>query len=521
MRSELEVGFVSRAFVLDVMTLLQSCCEGHNQQMQDFLRDQPQEVFDIDLVTESFHFLAVAETEVDVDNIDQLRQCLNTLVEFLQGNISRGNASTLVDAKCIELLGRMMLGDSLRGELQDEVRSSVATLLSAMLEGNNEPVRARMKATLDLEAMFKLCNDYFRGAQTLKQLLAADGVGVSQAVHALASNEETDEAEGSNNLQKRMAMRTLRQEVMLSTGFTLYLLVADLCDQTYTESKDEESDETDRSALFKVLDEDALRYYGAHTAHIEIINSQGELERVIFSYPPFCMYLTDESKRTLVEGVDRDTPGRIIFDFFERSDVLHAEMKHLAKLEEVRLWRWLVWYKPYAVSSLFVNALILNILVVGWDALEKSSQLLKPEGCRVYGQSFNLTECTFIDSGWKQLHTVLVVLIRCFGLVQTMSAVTVFLLYAMQSGPVRQDVCWRAATKLSFAEAKEQAGTSFSRRMRFLIMSTYYLFKVHQLGRYGTGWDGAAGRGRVGWGGARRGGMGQGRAGWGGVGEVR
>eukprot|EP00966_Prymnesium_polylepis_P089130 2063092-Prymnesium_polylepis.1 len=33
--------------------------------MQDYLRDQPQEVTDIDLVTEAFHFLAAAETEVD------------------------------------------------------------------------------------------------------------------------------------------------------------------------------------------------------------------------------------------------------------------------------------------------------------------------------------------------------------------------------------------------------------------------------------------------------------------------
>ena len=76
------------------------------------------------LTTEVFHFLAVAEMELDTGNVDQLQQCLVTLVEFVQGNLSQGNSRTLLNGKCIELLGRLMSADvldSLEYAQQDQV----------------------------------------------------------------------------------------------------------------------------------------------------------------------------------------------------------------------------------------------------------------------------------------------------------------------------------------------------------------------------------------------------------------
>eukprot|EP00966_Prymnesium_polylepis_P089131 2063092-Prymnesium_polylepis.2 len=113
------------------------------------------------------------------DNVDQLQQCLVTLVELVQGNVSRGNSQTLVGCKCIELLGRLIQSDVLEGlssDMRDEVRASVANLLSAMLEGNNDAVKERMKTVLDLKGMLKLCNSYYASAQSLKQQLLPDGL---------------------------------------------------------------------------------------------------------------------------------------------------------------------------------------------------------------------------------------------------------------------------------------------------------------------------------------------------------
>ena len=88
-----------------------------------------------------------------------------------------------------------------------------------------------------------------------------------------------------------------------------------------------------------MLDPAAFKFFNKCTAHVEIMNEEGQLERVVFPFPEFCHFLTAESKRNLVEGVDRDTPGRQLFDFIERSEELHAEMKYLHWLEQSMLWR--------------------------------------------------------------------------------------------------------------------------------------------------------------------------------------
>ncbi|KAL1510122.1 hypothetical protein AB1Y20_006454 [Prymnesium parvum] len=472
MRAELEKGFNSRALVVEVMLLLQQTCEGHFQEMQDYLRDQPQEVTDIDLVTEVFHFLLGAEAEVDADNVDQLQQCLITLVEFVQGNASRKNANTLIDAKCIELLSRLIQSDTLsalKNEMQDEVRAQVANLLSAMLEGNNEHVKMRMRGVIDLKAILKICNSYYLGAH---MHLDNKNLSTKSLLTSLQFEKPADGEEEGMTWRERAAIRSARRQMQLDTGFALFLLVLDLASN---DDCGEDGLEDEERGLTEALDEEALRFYRSYTAHVEIINAQGKLERVLFPFPTFCHHLTEESKQALLEHVDRDTPGRIVFDFFDAIDSLHAEMKHLAKLEGLWLWRMLLRFKPIAVRSIFSLACVVNLLVVAFDVLIRNDALLSPAGCTMQGQVVNGATCDFHDKGWQICYTVLVIVIRIFGVLQCLAALTVFLLYAMQSGPVRQDALWRAATGLNFAEAWERARTGIFVWLHFIIMSTLYL----------------------------------------------
>ena len=106
---------------------------------------------------------------------------------------------------------------------------------------------------------------------------------------------------------------------------------------------------------------------------------------MLFSFPTFCLKLTEESKKALLESVDRDTPGRTVFDFFDATDSMHAEMKHLENLERIRLWRLLLRLKPYAVRAIFATACVVNLLVIGKDFLEREDALLQPTGCRWKG----------------------------------------------------------------------------------------------------------------------------------------
>ena len=73
MRTDLERDFPSRSFVLDVLELLRLMCEGHNEDFQNFLREQPNEsIRNVDLVSEVYLLLSELEPEADETNIDQV-----------------------------------------------------------------------------------------------------------------------------------------------------------------------------------------------------------------------------------------------------------------------------------------------------------------------------------------------------------------------------------------------------------------------------------------------------------------
>ena len=131
-RDRVERPFPSRSFVIEALETLRLLCEGHNNAMQEHLREQPNDLSDIDMVSEVYQLLYALEPEIDETNIEQVRastsrpslptessaahrecscthahthtlthtcgpaarqviKCIETLTEFIQGNISRGN----------------------------------------------------------------------------------------------------------------------------------------------------------------------------------------------------------------------------------------------------------------------------------------------------------------------------------------------------------------------------------------------------------------------------------------------
>ena len=64
MRHDLEAPFPARSHVMEVLELLQLLCEGHNNEMQDFMRVQPGSMSSVDLVAEVYELLVRLEAEV-------------------------------------------------------------------------------------------------------------------------------------------------------------------------------------------------------------------------------------------------------------------------------------------------------------------------------------------------------------------------------------------------------------------------------------------------------------------------
>eukprot|EP00966_Prymnesium_polylepis_P068396 1588813-Prymnesium_polylepis.1 len=171
---------------MDVLELLRLLCEGHNIEMQDYLRVQKTQVISHDLVTEIYLFLLAlelrrklvgrsrrrlqtitralvcppgsrAQPELDETNVGQAKKAVDILVELVQGNTSRGNSNLLLQTKLVAILERVVekktLGDSGADYELNELRVSSLVLLEALLEGSSAEQCGRMLRVLDIGSL--------------------------------------------------------------------------------------------------------------------------------------------------------------------------------------------------------------------------------------------------------------------------------------------------------------------------------------------------------------------------------
>ena len=154
------------------------------------------------------------------------------------------------------------------------------------------------------------------------------------------------------------------REGALETAFQAYMLLRQLLD--YREDVAAaivDSERAPKAFSSLHLSPHTQRYFEAHLARVEIVNASGELERVYFRFPSYCLLLTEESKQALLWGVDRDTPGKQVQEFLEAAEPLRMEMQRERELCKLRVWRLLMWHKSAALNSMFIISFPLNVLI--------------------------------------------------------------------------------------------------------------------------------------------------------------
>ena len=73
LRKEIDKPFASQALATEVLRLLQLMCEGHNNEMQELLREQTyNESLDVDLLSSTYELLHALEPKLGGDNADQV-----------------------------------------------------------------------------------------------------------------------------------------------------------------------------------------------------------------------------------------------------------------------------------------------------------------------------------------------------------------------------------------------------------------------------------------------------------------
>ena len=84
------------------LKLLASLCEGHNTALQDYLREQSDNIRTTDLVSLTVELLHVLIESLDSHTMPLVVQAVDSLIEFVQGCVP--NQLAVFDAKIVDAL---------------------------------------------------------------------------------------------------------------------------------------------------------------------------------------------------------------------------------------------------------------------------------------------------------------------------------------------------------------------------------------------------------------------------------
>eukprot|EP00760_Papus_ankaliazontas_P031379 PhM_4_TR5257/c0_g1_i1/m.41768 len=288
--------------IREVMRFLQLFCEGHNTELQDYLREQPDNVHSYNLVKETMTFLRHSLT-VEVPStfmLEVMLQAFNTLTEYCQGPVPR-NQLTLVQSNLGQQVSHVFERDfrTTDGDprVTHKVRSAAITTLLSLLEGCTDK---RIPSLLfgNLKAEF------------FQQHLVAIARGT-----CLRMTEENEPA--------------------LELGFNIYILgktlesyCKDEMGPFFTTHANTSSSGSSGTSSTSVLDVETLDFFRRYTGRIEILR-ESLIERVYFRIPAVCQNLSKASKEHITWNVNRDTPTMRITDFFKRAEEVIFEIEYV------------------------------------------------------------------------------------------------------------------------------------------------------------------------------------------------
>ena len=306
-----------------VLRFLQLFCEGHNEQLQEYLREQDDNVHTYNLVKETIvalkHLLTIEHHDLFI--FSHVLQAFNTLTEYCQGPC-HANQLTLVNANVAYevnvVLARPLPLVSL--DSQDELKNAALTVLLSVVEGVEDPhIPNVITRTLDFKLINALLTDIW-------------------------------------------ARR--KEENALDLGFTCFMLLRTLATFDFVLN----------DYIEKV---DGFSFYTALTGRIEIFRD-GALVRVYFRIPFICANLSNKTKDELLWNVKRDTPTARIADFYDRAEELIYEIEFYEKCfkesgDERGWWDERLRKAKYLVNStislwensMIVLAFVINGLVCG------------------------------------------------------------------------------------------------------------------------------------------------------------
>uniref|UniRef100_UPI00398F4F09 inositol 1,4,5-trisphosphate-gated calcium channel ITPR3 isoform X3 n=1 Tax=Pristiophorus japonicus TaxID=55135 RepID=UPI00398F4F09 len=348
------------AIMQPILRLLQLLCENHNSNLQNFLRCQNNKT-NYNLVCQTLQFLDIMcgsttgglgllGLYINENNVLLINQTLETLTEYCQGPCTE-NQTCIVTHECngIDIITALILNDisplcKYRMDLVLQLKDNASKLLLALMESRHDTENAeRILFNMRPKELVGVINKaYYQEEECENSEVSPRDVGHNIYILALQLSRHNKPLQ-----QILKPVKRIQEEV--EEGISMLMLNNMQMLKTGHQEKQEE--------------EDPLTYYSNHTAQIEIIRNDRNMEQIVFPVPSICEYITTESKHRVLNSTEQDEQGSKVSDFFEKTNFLYNEMIWQKKLRSMPLLYWFSRRMSLWGSISFNLAVFINLVI--------------------------------------------------------------------------------------------------------------------------------------------------------------
>ncbi|XP_074650375.1 inositol 1,4,5-trisphosphate-gated calcium channel ITPR3-like [Tubulanus polymorphus] len=357
-----------------VLKVLARICDGQFTPMQDYLREQPDNIKSFNLIAETVQYMCQVYANINPSTIDLINQLLESLNECVSGN--EENRIAIFDNKIVDYINFILrTGQFAKCMLPKalELLENIGNLLMSLIEENHPDaleIAKEVADCLDKDALLRFMSECYvlsrpseKSSFVKAKKLREKALKQTKKLSSLKKPVVDQPEELPTNkivLPKRddeILMPGIREH-LVTVGFKYFFLFRRITDIAPKYNK-----------RIKLTEQQAIAYnfFDKNSMSVEILK-EGHLQRMRFPVENKNV-LRDEVKEKLKWSVDRSSPSSKIRDLMIWSkDILkdiYYQRKVLSnKLAFFFMKFWLLWNYMCIFMSLCINIMML----VTWNA---------------------------------------------------------------------------------------------------------------------------------------------------------
>ncbi|VDI71716.1 Hypothetical predicted protein [Mytilus galloprovincialis] len=348
-----------------VLKVMARMCDGQNHDLQDYLREQPDNVKSFNIIAEVTRFLNVVYSNINFKSIDLVIQLFNTMNEFTAGN--QENRVVIYDNKIIDYINFILRAGDFESCTTEKIlllRESIANLILSLIEENGpgaSEVSLEVKDTLDKVAVLQLMQECYEVHEPDKKKIAElKSIMMDEPIAPKSKMKSFSKIGGSFLRKVKGKQLDELADAYMDVGFRFYLIFNRMID-------------VDPKLLnnpklkMNPIEQRAFIFYKKNCMSIEIVKDD-ELQKVNFRVKNKRV-LREEVKENLKWNVDRSSPSNKIRDLMGWTKDIMKDIIYqrtiLSNPIAIGLTKgWLVWNHLVTAISFVINILML----VTWQA---------------------------------------------------------------------------------------------------------------------------------------------------------